>query len=63
MTDGYATNADIVALHILTGLSINKIQAAMMDPTLKIGKRKAPESEKKTFSELVQVLNEHPEEF
>ena len=63
ITDGYATNADIVALHILTGLSINKIQAAMMDPTLKIGKRKAPESEKKTFSELIQVLNEHPEEF
>jgi len=25
ITDGYATNADIVALHILTGLSINKI--------------------------------------
>jgi len=63
ITDGYATNADIVALHILTGLSINKIQAAMMDPTLKIGKRKAPESEKKTFSELIQVLNEHPKEF
>lgn len=63
ITDGYATNADIVALHILTGLSINKIQAAMMDPTLKIGKRKALESEKKTFSELIQVLNEHPEEF
>jgi hypothetical protein len=35
----------------------------MMDPTLKIGKRKALESEKKTFSELIQVLNEHPEEF
>jgi hypothetical protein len=25
MTDGYATNADIIAIHILTELSINKI--------------------------------------
>ena len=35
----------------------------MMNPNLKIGKRKALDSEKKTFSELVQVLNEYPEEF
>lgn len=63
MTDGFATYSDIIAIHILTGLSINKIQAAMMDPTLKIGKRKAAESEKKTFAELVQILNEHPQEF
>ena len=63
MTDGYATYSDIIAIHILTGLGINKIQSAMMDPTLKIGKRKAAESEKKTFAELVQILNEHPQEF
>lgn len=63
MTNGYATYSDIVAIHILTKLGINKIRNAMMNPSEKIGKRKAPESEKKTFAELVQILNEHPQEF
>lgn len=63
MTDGYATYSDIIAIHILTKLGINKIRNAMMNPTEKIGKRKAAESEKKTFAELVQILNEHPQEF
>ena len=58
--DGFATNANIIAAHILTGYSIPRIQMAIAQ-NIKVGKnRKTPENEKMGPDDFQKVLDEHP---